>query len=91
MHDAGSQSSNRSELLGAGDCAVRLHASGNVFADGDDMSNFIVLIRAHRNLADEPVIGVALFRDSFLFHAMDVARGKDCREFSLQQLAALFG
>ena len=91
MHDAGSQSSNRSELLGAGDCPVRLHASGDVFADGNDVRNFIVLIRAHRNFADEPVIGVALFRDSFLLNAMDVARGKDGCKFSLQQLAALFG
>ena len=91
MHYACRQAADGGQFFGASDCAMRFHPGRNIFADGDHVRNLVGLSGAHGNLANQPMIRIAILGDCLLFDAMNLAGGENIAEFAFKELAALFG
>ncbi len=84
MHDSGSQAANRGQLLGTRHRAVRFDARGDVLANCDHMGHFVAFVNAHGNLADQPMICLAILAYRFLLNAVNFAGGENLAELTFQ-------
>ena len=73
MNYPGRQAPDGGEFFSAGNRAVRFYAGGYVLADSNHMRDFAVFAGAHRNLANQPMVGLAVKTDGLPFNSVNAA------------------
>src|SRR5215213_600057 len=89
MDHARGEPADGRKLLGACNRAIRFHSISNFLSNSDHVADFAGVVGPHRDLADDPVADVALWRWSLLVDALDLTTLKHARKLFRQHVARL--